>query len=794
MIALNALSQTAALGAVLLIQTAYLFLVARFLGPEDFGWFAFAWSITQMMLVGGDLGTHNTTLRWLAGERRPAAEVVPVFLAVKGAIAAGLLVLVLGLALFLNVPDAVRWALALFGAGMWLQSMSTALNVVHQAYDRLYLASLNIFLIFSAQGVLGITFLLLGGRVTHLASAYVLAVAIATAINLGFYRYHRHPFRFRLNGAGTFLRSSLAVGLATVFQTIANRIAIPLVTFLAGPYHAGIYSAALRFPQAFSNLPIGIFSAVFPSLAARPSGTLAFQRLFRRTLFTMLLVALPATAAFYLTAPWLVRWIYGPEFLEAVPVLRILAWIVLPLFAGMTFSQVLLSRKELVSRLPWLAALALAVNLALGYVLIPRYLAPGAAWALLLTEVVLALAYAAAAWSHVRLQPDLQEWAPGGTSEHPRIAVVVQRYGPEVIGGAEILAREIARRLSRLYRVDVLTSCARDYRTWADAFPEGVGEEDGVRVLRFPVAQQRHWRLFGRFSGLLFAWNRHLPLPRFLERRWVVAQGPATPDLVQFLRKFGDRYEAIVFFGYLYYPTVFGLPAVADRSVLVTQVHDEPPTHFRIYRELLGRPRFIVFMTEAERELVHRRFPVQGIPGVVTGYGVEVKEGEEQAGSEGVDLLYLGRIEVGKGCGELFDFCRRAGVELTAVGPAQTAVPPHVRYRGVVSDEEKERLLRACRAVVVPSLMESLSMAALEAWAHGKPVIAKKGGVVETLVRESGGGICYEGFEEFRAAVRQVDAAMGERGRRFVAERYSWERIVGGFVQAIEAVRRDRSR
>lgn len=790
MIALNALSQTLALGAVLLIQTVYLFLVARFLGPEDFGWFAFAWSITQMMLVGGDLGTHNTTLRWLAGEHRPATQVIPVFLALKGAIAAALLALVVTLALLLDLPNSVRWTLALFGVGMWLQSMSTALNIVHQAYDRLYLASLNIFLIFFTQALLGIAFLLLGGRLTSLGLAYVLAVAVASAVNFGWYRYHGHPVRFHLRGAGTFLRSSLAVGLATVFQTAANRIAIPLVTFLAGPYYAGIYSAALRFPQAFSNLPIGIFSAVFPSLAARPSGTLAFHRLFHRTLFTMLLISLPAAGVFYLTAPQLVRWIYGPEFLEAVSVLRILSWIVIPLFVGMTFSQVLLSRKELVSRLPWLAAAGLAVNLTLGFALIPQYLAPGAAWALLLTEIVLALAYAATAWSHVRRRPDLGAWAPPAAGGRPRIAVVVQRYGPGVIGGAEILAREVARRLSHRYRVDVLTSCARDYRTWADTFSEGATEEDGVRVLRFPVAQQRHWHLFGRLSGVLFAWDRHFALPRFLERRWVVAQGPATPDLVEYLRRFGERYETVVFFGYLYYPTVFGLPEVADRAVLVTQVHDEPPTRFRIYRELLHLPRFLVFMTEAEKELVHRRFGVQGIPAAVTGYGVEVKERAGEASSEEVDVLYLGRIEEGKGCGELFEFCRRAGISLTVAGPAQATIPRHVRYRGVVSEAEKERLLAACRAVVVPSLMESLSMVALEAWSHGKPVIAKKGGVVESLLRESGGGLCYEGFAEFRAAADRVDAAMGERGRCYVAERYSWERVLEGYVQAIETVRR----
>jgi len=794
MIALNALSQILALGGVLVIQTVYMFLVARFLGPEDFGWFAFAWSIVQMMLVGGDLGTHNTTLRWLAGDRREAGEVIPVFLFVKGSIAGALLLLTVLLAIFLEIPGEVRRALLIFGGGMLVQSFSTAFNIVHQAYDRLYLASLNIFLVFFFQAVLGITFLLLGGHLILLGTAYGVAVLFAAAINLQLYLRHRHPIGFRRRGAGEFIRDSLAVGLATLFRTVSARIAIPLVTFLAGPYHAGIYSGALRFPQALANVPTGILSAVFPSLAAKSPRTFGFRRLLRRTLLTMTVIAVPTALALYVTAPRLIRWIYGREYEEAIPVLRQLAWLVIPMFLGMAFSQVLLSQRSLVRFLPWVAAGGLGVNLMLGFLLIPSHLSLGAAWTLLLTETLLALGYAAAARPELRRRPDLGAWAPGEQDGPPRVAVVIQRYGEGIIGGAEVLAREVVRRLNARYRIDVLTSCARDHRDWADEYPEGVQDTGAERILRFPVAQRRHWKLFGLVSGVLFAWQRNFGLPRFAERLWVAAQGPAVPDLVRYLQRFGDRYEAVVFFGYLYYPTVFGLPRVAERAVLVPQMHDEPAARFTIYQELLQQPRYLVFMTEAERDFVHRRFGIAEIPHEVAGYGVEIGGESEGEAADGVDLLYLGRVEVGKGCRELFEYCRRIGVSLTVAGPTQMEMPPHVRYLGVVSEQDKERLLARCRALVVPSLLESLSMVTLEAWAHGKPVVARKGGVVERLVRESGGGLCYGNLEEFRRAVAAVDRALGERGRRYVREHYSWERVLSGFIRAVESVRLGRRR
>jgi len=49
-----------------------------------------------------------------------------------------------------------------------------------------------------------------------------------------------------------------------------------------------------------------------------------------------------------------------------------------------------------------------------------------------------------------------------------KLAVVVQRYGADINGGAELHARYIAERLARHAELEVLTTCARDYLTWRD--------------------------------------------------------------------------------------------------------------------------------------------------------------------------------------------------------------------------------------------------------------------------------------------------------------------------------------
>src|SRR3989440_3735528 len=373
-----------------------------------------------------------------------------------------------------------------------------------------------------------------------------------------------------------------------------------------------------------------------------------------------------------------------------------------------------------------------------------------------------------------------------------RILFVVQRYGAQVPGGAELAAREFATRLAaRGHATEVLTSCAVSYVDWANAYPPGTEALDGVLVHRLPVSEPRADRIFGPMHARV-PFGRHR-VPPFMQRDWMRVQGPNMPGLAPWLREHTTSYDRIVFFTYLYYTASAGLPAAAGLvpTVLHPTAHDEPPLYLSLFDIIYRLPSALAFLTEEEAALVANRFHVR-LPSTVTGLGVELDvaaSAEEtaafRAGVAGLQgrpyLVYVGRVDPGKGSVELFDFFtayqRRnpSDLALVVVGDPVEPMPPHpdIFITGFVAEPTKRAAMGGSLALVQPSYFESFSLVLVEAWALAKPALVQgRCNVLDGHARRSGGGIPARGFsgvEGGRGRVRLgpgYGRALGAAGRR----------------------------
>ena len=387
-----------------------------------------------------------------------------------------------------------------------------------------------------------------------------------------------------------------------------------------------------------------------------------------------------------------------------------------------------------------------------------------------------------------------------------KLAFVVQRYGAGIAGGSEGHCRDLAERLSPRHDITVLTTCAKDYVTWENAFPAGHSSEHGVRVLRFPVARQRRIKVFADLSDEVFDGGA----PPDRQREWFRENGPDTPALLEHLRTQGDEYDLVLFWTYRYFQSYFGLPLVAERAVLIPTAEEDPAIDLDILPEFFDCPAGYIFMTPEERELVSSRALHPLRRSVVAGIGLEPvtavvapRDPIDRMGIPPDYLLYLGRVDRNKGCDALLEHFQeyastRSDVTLVLAGPAKMQVPEHpqIRALGYVSDEVRSALLAHARALVVPSWYESLSIVLLEAWNHGVPALVNgRCKVLAGQVTRANGGLYYMFPAEFDEAAdylltqRAARDAMGRQGLAYVDREYRWPTVIARVESLLEDVR-----
>ena len=309
---------------------------------------------------------------------------------------------------------------------------------------------------------------------------------------------------------------------------------------------------------------------------------------------------------------------------------------------------------------------------------------------------------------------------------------------------------------------------------------------------------------------------------------WLRQQGPWCPALLEYLERNQQQYDVLIFFTYLYAPTVLG---PAHRAAQEHPGADGARRAGHPPRDLQGgvqrcRPA-IAYNTEVERRFLTTHFSIRAVEEETVGCGVDLPQAQatrasrapttddaadRRAGEDddagrrrladaavrtwrsaaamfrrrhrlhGPFALYGGRIDPGKGCEELIEYFStyvQEGGDATLVLMGVKLMPlpeePCVRFAGLLSDQERLQALEAATVVVVPSPYESLSLLALEAFAVGTPVLANaRSEVLVDHCRRSNAGLYYADRDEFVEALRllvgdhRLRAAMGRNGRDYV--------------------------
>jgi len=324
---------------------------------------------------------------------------------------------------------------------------------------------------------------------------------------------------------------------------------------------------------------------------------------------------------------------------------------------------------------------------------------------------------------------------------------------------------------------------------------------------------------------------------------WVRQQGPWCPALLEYLERNQQNYDVLIFFTYLYSPTLLGVRIAPQKSILVPTAHDEPAIHLDIYKEMFSAPAAIAYNTDPERRFLTTHFSIRAVEEETVGCGVDLQgkdtkdakdtkeQDEEDAGEpvpddeqppsyrphlagrgvlfkrrhrlHGPMALYGGRIDAGKGCEELIEYFSSyvqdgGDASLVLMGVKLMPLPeePFLHFAGRLPDNERLQALEAATAVVVPSPYESLSLLALEAFAVGTPVLANaRSEVLVDHCQKSNAGLYYADRDEFVECLKllvadpRLRAAMGRNGRAYVRRNYRWDVIISKYERMFAKLR-----
>jgi glycosyltransferase involved in cell wall biosynthesis len=386
-----------------------------------------------------------------------------------------------------------------------------------------------------------------------------------------------------------------------------------------------------------------------------------------------------------------------------------------------------------------------------------------------------------------------------------KIAVVVQRYGLEINGGAEYHARLIAERLSKYFAIEVFTTTACDYVTWGHHYRSGQEVLNDIPVNRFRVEKPRDPEVFGKIQRHIFEQEHVLED----ELRWLEEEGPLVPDLIQNLEKRENEFAYFIFFSYRYYHSFHGVGKFSRKAILVPTAEHDQVIYLSLFKYFFNLPAAIIYNSPEEKELINRVSGNAAVCGDVVGVGSEIPDRFDPQGAclrlgiQGKYFVYVGRLDENKGVPELFDFYLRLlaeekpALKLVLIGKASIPVPENenIVHVGFQENREKFDLLAGAEFLVMPSQFESLSMVALEAWAIGKAVLANgRTEVLRGQCQRSQAGLWYGNYDEFKETFLTLQAdsdlrkRLGSNGKKFFLENYSWEIIEDKYLKIIAAL------
>ncbi len=368
--------------------------IARYLGPEQFGVLNYALAFTGLFGAIATLGLQSIVVRDIVRDPDGASLTLgtAALLQFVGGLIAYLLILMSIFYLRHEDPLALN-IVAIMGSMLLFKASDIAVYWFESQVQSKYVVWVqnSTFLVF----VLGKVALILNNASLTAFVWLMLAEAVLAALTLIiiFGRFGKPLATLKANSkrAKTLLKDSYPLLLSSIAIVIYMKIDQIMLGEMVGEKSVGIFSAAVKISEALYFVPMMIVSSVFPAIIANKQTNEALylervQRLYNALAFISVTVGL----VFSLASTWLIDTLYGANYAEAAIILSIQVWA--GVFVAMGVGRgPWLHAENLQYMSHWYISFGVLVNIVLNYFMIPIYEGAGAAFATIVSQVIVAI-------------------------------------------------------------------------------------------------------------------------------------------------------------------------------------------------------------------------------------------------------------------------------------------------------------------------------------------------------------------------------------------------------------------
>lgn len=312
------------------------FWVVRYLGPEQFGRFSAALSVTALLVGFANMGLETAILRRLAARVQEPERVLASGAVLRFAGTCFQILICWPLATLMFAADRDIAFVALILACAAIFQVSDLIGLRLQAENCYRRASLARIAARIAGDAMRVGLIYHQATIHWFAAAVVFEASVACAI---FLAAGRASFGVRFVPSRDLIRSLFEDGAPVMVSGIVAasyaRLDQVILFNLLGPTETGTYAAAVRVSEVFNLLVVSIATVAASAFGrAHSLSASRFEAALLPYYRSMLALGFSISLILCLLAGPVVGLLYGPSFAATVPILRVHAWSVVLVFAS----------------------------------------------------------------------------------------------------------------------------------------------------------------------------------------------------------------------------------------------------------------------------------------------------------------------------------------------------------------------------------------------------------------------------------------------------------------------------